>query len=265
MNISAIGDIAIKSIHAPRGFDFMKECAFCSETANLSLEHLWSDWMNDLFPGKKRFTRKNEKGEIISDYIAPSLNWKARVVCEKCNNTWMSQIEQHHAKPAMADLITGAVEVDFSSSRARSLAIFGFKTAVVFDHVSRKRQPFFDRAARHQFAKSLIIPRNVAMWMAGFLPIGKGEVHSCYHDGEFNNRRLEMYVCTYAVGHLTLQIIAAKDGNWTIAPTPGFEYLAIPFWPTLPKRIIWPAASVLRTVADFDAFSRRWEVVEIIS
>lgn len=241
----------------------MKECAFCPETANLSLEHLWSDWMNDLFPGKKRFTRKNEKGEIISQFISPDLNWKARVVCKKCNNTWMSQIEQQHAKPAMTDLITGKVEIEISNSRARSLALFAFKTAVVFDHVARTRPPFFERSDRHRFATSLVIPNNVGMWMAGFLPVGKGEVHTCYHKGELSNRRLEMYVCTYAVGHLTLQIVAAKSGNWTIAPTPGFEYSAIPFWPSLPKGIVWPVAQVLKNVPDFDTFSARWRNVSV--
>lgn len=240
-----------------------RECAFCPETAKLSLEHLWSDWMNDLFPGKKRFVRKNEKGEIISQYVKEHLDWKARVVCRHCNNTWMSQIEQKHAKPAMVDLITGKLDIPVSNSSAHSLALFSFKTAVIFDHVSRGRVPFFDRASRHQFAKILTIPPTVAMWMAGFLPRGKGEVHTCYHEGEVSNRRLELYVLTYAVGHLALQVVGAKSGNWTISPKPGFDHVAVRFWPGLADGLVWPLADVLRSSADFDSFSARWRTIGV--
>src|SRR5713101_1714265 len=112
-----------------------KECAFCLETAKLSAEHLWSDWMTALFPGKKRFTSKNEKGEIVADWSSEDLNWKARVVCETCNNTWMSNIETN-AKSAMSGLIRGETGV-ISQSCADSIALFAFKTAVIFDHIRR--------------------------------------------------------------------------------------------------------------------------------
>jgi hypothetical protein len=174
-----------------------KECAFCPATAKLSGEHLWSDWMNDLFPGKKRFTSKNEKGEIIVDRISDNLDWKAKVVCEPCNNTWMSEIESKHAKPAMKDLIAGDLDIPVSQARARSIALFAFKTAVIFDHMKRDREPFFLRSVRHRFREHLAIPPQVRMWMARFVPMGKGEAHACYHEGEISlTNRLKLYVCT---------------------------------------------------------------------
>ena len=33
--------------------------------------------------------------------------WKARVVCGDCNNGWMSDLENDHAKPVLTPLITG--------------------------------------------------------------------------------------------------------------------------------------------------------------
>jgi hypothetical protein len=163
--------------------------------------------MNELFPGKKRFMKKNEKGEVIEQWFADNLNWKAKVVCKSCNEGWMSNIESQHAKTAMADLIQGKLDLPISQSRARSLALFAFKSAVVFDHVRREKEPFFLRSIRHRFRECLAIPpTTVRMWMAAFLPIGKGEVLTSYHEGDLSpTNRLKLYVCTYAVGHLAFQ------------------------------------------------------------
>src|ERR1700675_4231730 len=129
-----------------------KECAFCTETAKLSAEHLWSNWMNELFPGKKHFTNKNEHGEIVADWSSDKLDWKARVVCEPCNNTWMSQTEAR-TKKVMTNFILGK-QGPITQSCADSIAIFSFKTAVIFDHIRRDREPFFSRSVRHTFRES---------------------------------------------------------------------------------------------------------------
>jgi hypothetical protein len=242
-----------------------RECAFCPQTANLSLEHLWSSWMNALFPGKKRFTTKNEKGEIVKQWLSSSLDWKARVVCRQCNNTWMSDLESQHAQPAMTDLIVGKLDFTISQSQSRSLALFAFKTAVIFDHIQGGKPPFFLRSLRHRFASTLAIPFGVGMWMTGFLPIGKGEILTTYHEGALSNtNRLKLYVCTYAVGHLVFQVVAARQQGFTpIAPRPGFEYLAIPFWPKLPSGVRWPPDEVLRTVSEFEIFATRWNTIMV--
>jgi hypothetical protein len=240
-----------------------KECAFCPETAKLSAEHLWSKWMDNLFPGKKRFTSKNEKGEITADWASDTLDWKARVVCEPCNNTWMSNIESK-AKSAMSDLIRGESGLVISQSRADAIACFAFKTAVIFDHIQRSRELFFSRPVRHGFRESLAIPTTVRMFMAGFLPAGKGHVHTCYHEGTISaTDRIILYVCTYAVGHFVFQVVDKKRQGFTkvVLEPRGprtFQSVAVEFWPWVPGGLAWPPAHVLQAVDDFDAFSVRW-------
>ena len=99
--------------------------------------------MDALFPGGKRFMRKDERGNITEQWFSDSLDWKAKVVCKQCNEGRMSDIENLHAKPAMADIILGKLDLAISQQRARSIAMFAFKSAVVLDHVSRGREPFF--------------------------------------------------------------------------------------------------------------------------
>lgn len=215
--------------------------------------------MNGLFPGKKRFTNKNEHGETVADWSSDKLDWKARVVCEPCNNTWMSGIESR-AKSAMSDFILGR-QGPISQSCADSIALFAFKSAVVFDHIRRKREPFFSRSVRHGFRESFAIPASVRMFMAGFLPRGKGHVHTCYHEGALSaTDRITLYVCTYAVGHFAFQVVGWKQyGHTTVTLQPReFRSLAVEFWPWIKNGATWPPVHVLQTVDDFDSFSSRW-------
>jgi hypothetical protein len=59
----------------------MQRCAFCNRTAKLTGEHVWSDWLNSIFPPSTYFYRL-----------------KAKIVCRACNNGWMSNLESQHAK-----------------------------------------------------------------------------------------------------------------------------------------------------------------------
>ncbi len=250
----------------------MPECAFCTETANLSLEHLWSDWMNALFPGKKRFTRRDQHGNILQQWVSDNLNWKARVVCKPCNEGWMSKIENNHAKPAMTELIHLKPGTVLDKARAQSLAIFAFKTAVVFDHVSRNRPPFFSREVRHRFRETLAIPTTtVAMWMAASIAPRNGEVLTCYTKGNLTPKSdIETYVCTYAIGRLVFQVVGvvlpSKQGL-KFGPAAEFESLSVPFWPLqwLPVGLCWPPFDVLRTNRDFKDYAVRWKTLKVES
>jgi hypothetical protein len=238
-------------------------CAFCPQEGKLSSEHLWSAWMDDLIPGKKKFTSWNEKGEVARQWLSDDLDWTAKVVCKTCNETWMSKIESQHAKPAMTDLIRGKTDVPISQSRADSIAFFAFKTALLFDYIQRNRAPFFGTSVRHCFRESLGIPVSVSMWMAGFVPAGKGEIHTCYHEGNTSStNHLKLYVCTYAIGHFVFQVLAYRRlGFKSIRPRDKTRHLVVPFWPRIPQHFIWPPAHALATVNELNAFSVRWQEI----
>ena len=103
--------------------------------------------MRGLFKSKKfRFYRRDPTGKVMKRWAAPGIDIKANVVCRKCNETWMSNIENKHAKPAMTDLILGK-PVEINQERANSIALFAFKTAILADQMSSgeffcKRHPW---------------------------------------------------------------------------------------------------------------------------
>jgi hypothetical protein len=63
------------------------------------------------------------------------------------------------------------------------------------------------------------------MWMAGFTPVGKGYVRSCYNEGELpSSKRLELHVCAYASGHFVFQVVAERGLSFIVLfHQPGFE------------------------------------------
>jgi len=214
--------------------------------------------MNKLTPGKKRFVILNENREIVRNWDSSGLNWKVNVVCEKCNNGWMSDIENDHAQPAMTELIAGKLDIPIDQKRADSIALFGFKTAVVLDHLRRDNEPFFERSVRHEFRKSLTIPTNIRMWLTGFLTPGRGEINTLYGKGSPGpEKHLELYVCTYAVERLVIQIAAFKE-NGILRATSKNNFSAVPFCPKIDPGFVWPPVDILRNVDDFNSFSDRW-------
>jgi hypothetical protein len=240
-----------------------EECAFCPATAN-NKEHIFSDWMNLLLPGEKRMRRLDPEGNSLDAWTSPGLDLKAKVVCESCNNGWMSALEQEHAMPAIADLIIGNLDVPISQQTARSIALFAFKTAVILDHMSRSRSiRFFPKAARHRFKSTLEIPFNVRVWIAGYLKPRTGACFTLYP--EHAASVLELYVCNYRAGHFAFQVVAERKPTFlTILPAAGFEHLAVPLWPRIPEAFTWPPDAIFATPGEFRKFGMRWGEIAMV-
>jgi hypothetical protein len=214
--------------------------------------------MDTLMPGRKTFRGRGKYMKGL--WEAPELNLTARVVCEKCNNTWMSAIENDHAKPAMKELMAGQVKgLKFTQERANSIALFAFKTVVVLDHLNRGRPVhFFTRQERERFKDKHEIPENVVMFMAAIKADGGGACAVRYYQTrEIPN--VEIYVCNYFAGSFVFQVVSVhKPGNIALKSKSGFENVAVPFWPKLPDGFVWPAPHALTTRQGFRNFAHRW-------
>jgi hypothetical protein len=243
----------------------MKECAFCSDSAKLTAEHITSQWMGKLFPGRKAFKSTNRFG-TEKEWIAAGLDLTAKVVCDPCNTGWMSDIESEHAEPVMSPLMLGDIHAPFTKKEAHSLALFALKSAMVIDCAQRHREPFFSRRLRHAFRQHHFIPNTVRMWLVPYIPdrhrrfdfrislTNKGELTPGYD--------LQLYICTFGLGALAFQVVAHKQLFFAdFRPLPGFEDLAIPFWPDLLPGYVWPGLRCLHSFEHFKEFHNRWLTV----
>lgn len=228
------------------------KCAFCMRLAKLSGEHLWSDWIGEILGETKFVFRKQLIGEPgVKEWESGKLDVTAKVVCESCNNNWMSDLEKNHAKPSMQRMILKADPVLLDASARASIAAFAFKTAVVGDHMFRDKPPFFPSDVRRRFAYSLSVPTAIYIWLGcvGMEDPHHGVFRMLYHNsppGTVNGFRL--YIFTWGVGRLVLQLVALR---WTrarlrrkvipdLTQTSMWDDYAIPVWPNKALSVEWP-------------------------
>jgi hypothetical protein len=242
-----------------------RPCAFCPATANISGEHIWSDWMNALFPsGQVTFQKVEQDGSISKRWRSVSgLNMTANVVCKKCNETWMSAIEADHAKPAMSDLILGKPATEITPEQAHGISLFAFKTAVISNYSLPEDEEFFEISHRYAFRKSLSIPSKVGMWLLGFAPDSGGGIRSVnIYFPDKNSPKLTLNVCSFYVGQLGFQVVSLKSNTVTqIESLPTPDNLTVLFYPTLRGGVSWPRTVVLGWEV-FDRFAYRWNSVK---
>lgn len=102
----------------------MKTCAFCPTVATLTGEHLFSDWTNRLYPSKRyAIHQRGETGDIIRTWKATSIDIKAKVVCNHCNNGWMSDLENNYARPVMTEMIVNGKRCSLQPNDLASIAV----------------------------------------------------------------------------------------------------------------------------------------------
>lgn len=246
----------------------MAQCAFCESTAD-SGEHIWSDWFNKILPKTRGYQFLQETGQGLRRYKARVLNRKLPVVCAKCNNGWMSDMENKHAKPAMEKLVLSDKGAVLSPQQLTSIALFAFKSAVIADHTplqSLDRSPFFTMQQRAAFRDSFRIPGNVQMWLGAFKEEGHGIFRAIYYPcPPESNPGFEVYAATFGAGFLIFQVVACrwtKNGPFGYVPRVKqgrwWEKFTVPFWPNDGRSVFWPPDKqfTLRTASEF---SRRWQ------
>jgi len=223
-------------------------CGFCPETANITGEHLWSDWFGRGL-GTKVFTvtRKEANGSI-KQWTKNELNEKARVVCGTYNSGWMSRLEQKF-KTVAGDMAWHCTPKVLQAPDIAVLATNAFKCSIVADLMHDNRPPFFGLLARRRFAQSLTIPAGVQMWIGSLVP-SRGIFKSYYYETPLGTSDgFELNVFTYAQGHLLIQVLAARWRKKTnrrraLAPrltqSPDYDAISIPFWPSDGTDIGWP-------------------------
>ena len=246
----------------------MSECAFCPHTGKLSAEHIASQWMRDLFPGRKTAFFQSDSVKEKQRFETDSMDWTAKVVCKSCNEGWMSKIESLHAMSALTPLITGEMNIPIDPERAHSISLFAFKTAVVMDHQQRRPEgPFFSKRLRYAFRLHHTIPSTVRMWLCGYKNHrGNAQFKTGYTKSEFPpGNTFWMYICTCAIGHFVFQVVAVKQIGNSRFRASSFEDLAVPFWPAVPRGYVWPSQYALDGIEQFESFADRWQTINVVA
>jgi hypothetical protein len=249
----------------------MKKCAFCLRTGKLSGEHIWSDWICELFPPLEIKVKKWSAGEKeVKEWESISLDHKASVVCKSCNEGWMSDLEGNHAKPAMKEAILSDAPITLSTEKLVAISMFAFKTIVVADHMERNKLPFFSSLSRVRFRNTLHPPIGFQVWIGCISEFDRhyGFFRWHYMDSPPRvNPGYRLLSVTWGVGRFFFQATAIKfnkrkfRGNLFphLTQSRDWNSFAIPIWPMLRGEITakWPPVSHIANY-ELEQFTYRW-------
>jgi hypothetical protein len=156
------------------------KCIFCERKLQpgktLSGEHLFSDWMKCLLPSPSANRREQVEQFKHSSDIGQYEFWdrhgaargaKFHVVCQSCNNGWMSVID-NAIKPIIKPLIMGVNGIYMPQMQWQIAQWLALKLLVAeaAPKVGRVGVPIFDQALRSKFMKDRQVPPGFTMWLA---------------------------------------------------------------------------------------------------
>src|SRR4051812_18989685 len=120
----------------------MRACIFCcAEGRKMTSEHVWSQWIYRLlYPtGKRVVIFHRQSGGPIQSRPSASIDVTLKIVCSECNSQWLSQLEDLHMKPLLADAIKAGAPKTFTQEDLIAIVVWAFKTAIVVDHMEYPR------------------------------------------------------------------------------------------------------------------------------
>jgi hypothetical protein len=223
-----------------------RTCLFCSST-KVSREHVWPDWISPLFHKNPinrqyRMHRSGTNTPLITAW-SKSLDQKARVVCVRCNNGWMSEFESA-SKPVLTPFILGLAAVLDDHVRAVLNAWLTLRH-MIMEHTSVGKDRWFRREEHYAFA-NLDEDASLSPMPGGHIWIGRFDTHQQLTTSlTIQNLTLhslpltdgyDMQVITGIVGRLAFQSVV---GRWPpdreLAPDSpdiaGWDDALVPIWP----------------------------------
>jgi hypothetical protein len=220
------------------------DCLFCESPAG-SKEHLWAARIHRRKgSGPLRVTIGNSPQKIRNDP-----EQKIDTVCGKCNNEWMSVLEQRNL-PLIGCLFQD-LATPMDVEQQTSLSAWSVKTVMVLDSVKNQitNPLFYEKIECVNMRVSRTIPDRTRIW------IGRSSVSALGAYGTdlafVSPDSLKLGVgmaTTIVVGYLAVQVLTmhiyaehvAKNVE-DIQPKPGnWDNMLVPIWPIGRHSVMWP-------------------------
>lgn len=233
-----------------------KSCFWCGTQGDLTKEHVWPRWMvpyaHDLqghhAEAVFKVGRSNEGAWSTTEQSTRSkqgsqLTAKVREVCRRCNNGWMSELEQA-AKPLLLRLMSppplGALSLDPTQSAL--IASWALKGAWMRELTSRGT-PTATRQMRSYLGSTGMPPPGARVWIAQHQGQLRWDTRSASVDLLHQDRPLDrsesrrLLLCTLTFAGLAL-LSRTVSGAGIPEQIPNPEYW-LALWP-VKEAVVWP-------------------------
>ena len=251
----------------------VKGCIFCGCTP-LSKEHFWPNWANALLkhPGGthrvEHSTKKHKSNFVAKQTITKrpgqASSFKLRIVCTRCNNGWMSSIEES-TKPILSNMIAGdTIILSIQAQRKLSEWII-LKMLIAEYHLDKT--PISTREELAKFKQTKHIPDNLKIWIASCKDIswqsrfitsslylcvsGSPTVNDAPLDAPDNTQSISI-----GAGKLFIHVLHTTVRGLELDMNVGNKATVIQLWPSNGVDIFWPPIRDINAIeADYVASS----------
>lgn len=219
-------------------------CWYCGGPG-VSDEHVLAQTLTDLFP-RGQFVHTYELPELG---IAPKtkranrLALSARRFCVRCNNEWMSKID-NAAKPALAPLAAGrSHQIDLS--RQEKLATWATKTILSYLAVDHEERRWAEPEVYREFFHARRPLHRSQIWLGthGTRYIGWQRSSSLVYPGAPDG--LAGFASTLAFGRAVFFLLHHRKPRVRLTPSDDARPFLRQLWPAPEVAIRWPTAYVL--------------------
>ena len=240
-------------------------CIFCggASGSSMSKEHVFPDWLRQVFPRSQSDTHTHgtvswaglTQGGLVPVTIRQKKQGhvstkKVRVVCTRCNNGWLSGIEES-TKPLLLSVISGD-PITLDAPKRAMLATWAAKTIMTAEFVDRKLVaiPSEDRT----YLMNNIAPPNAGWWIWIAGNCGVEWETGIYHFSSRLNTSLDdlktpdilnLQCTTIGLGHLLVHAISTTVGSHSFSLTRPDASDLKPIWPDPTTDITWPPSKLL--------------------
>lgn len=264
--IRLLSSSRLRGHHMPRKPPFLhgrRKCIFCERQPpdiKITGEHIFSDWLRELFPRDDKTT--HTQGVItwplagppdvppsikLSPKLGHSGSRKVSAVCDRCNERWMSNLEEA-AKPILIQMITGRGG-EISPSMQRTLATWAAKTAMTGERIVAE-SAVIKQSQRAWLKERLEPPKDWIIWavpysgtewrnLGLFQHSGRVELAPVNDDGAVEH---SLGLTFMGMGHLLLQIFHTSWPGYWDGVLDARHTTRI--WPLTGETIQWPAPYV---------------------
>lgn len=245
-----------------------KTCVFCLRNdSKISREDVLPKWIAKAFPAD----RVIRNVAIDKTYRSKkTLGIIATKPCRRCNNEWMSALEQQ-VIPLLLPLMQGT-PTTLNAEAQKRIAIWLFKTALMYDlHTERTQGTYFTAEECRALKVSQTIPADCMMFLGQYrgeqLEMITREVSFSpdpqkLPESHRNMLEFEAYTASFAIKHLALQLFAFRRPKHLINEILDIEIAdwspaEIQIWPITERFADWPPPRLMDDVI-FDRFADRW-------
>ncbi|WP_449411375.1 hypothetical protein [Methylobacterium komagatae] len=231
-----------------------RTCIFCGEAREMSKEHVFPDWIGQSI--KKDERAWHPEFRMMPDGTIPkfvkknghAFTRKIRNVCARCNNTWMSALENKN-KSVLEKLMRSEIHLA-SVEEQKSIAEWAILKTIVQDCFRNPDKSIASMEDRRKIFEEGIFPSGWAVWI-GRIDAPFWECSYFYSDISLNPREAtsdgpfnSAGISIYTMGCLFLYVVS-NNSEITLIEFTNPANLLRQIYPRPDGKLLWPAVDLI--------------------